>query len=93
LIISTFVLQFLPKFDCEKKTTILTTNISKSWFKNYFFVFLILQHIQGISRNQVQMYSLEDKITTDLSVSFINTFLKFIKAKKAVFSSFEFSNK
>jgi len=52
-----------------------------------------MQHIQGIPRNQLQMASLEDKTTADLSVSFINTFLKFIKAKKAVFSSFEFSNK
>ena len=77
----------------KKKPHNLSTNISKSWFKNDFFVFLILQYIQGVTRNQVQMYSLEDKTTTDLSVSFINTFLKFIKAKKAVFSSFEFSNK
>jgi hypothetical protein len=90
LLISTFVLQFLPKFDCEKKTTILTTNISKSWFKNYFFVFLILQHIQGISRNQVQMYSLEDKITTDLSVRFIYPFFKFIELKKLFLAHLNF---
>ena len=52
-----------------------------------------MQHIPGIPRNQLQIAGLEDKITTDLSVRFINIFLKFIKVKKAVFNSFEFSNK
>ena len=38
--------------------------------KNEKVVFLYMQHIQGISRHQLQMSSLEDKITTDNPVRF-----------------------
>ena len=37
-----------------------------------------MQHIQGISRNQLQMGSLEDKITADNPVRFIEAFVKTI---------------
>lgn len=37
-----------------------------------------MQHIQGISRNQLQMVSLEDKITADNLVRFIEAFVKTI---------------
>ncbi len=36
-----------------------------------------MQHIQGISRHQLQMNSLEDKITVDNPVRFIEAFLGF----------------
>ena len=34
-----------------------------------------MQHIQGISRHQLQMSSLEDKISVDNSVCFIDAFV------------------
>ena len=46
-----------------------------------------MQHIQGISRNQLQMGSLEDKISTDNPVRFIDAFVGFIDLKKVVFKS------
>lgn len=44
-----------------------------------------MQHIQGISRNQLQMGSLEDKITSDNPVRFIEAFVSFIDLKKVGF--------
>jgi hypothetical protein len=44
-----------------------------------------MQHIQGISRNQLQMVSLEDKISTDNPVRFIDAFVSFIDLKKVGF--------
>jgi hypothetical protein len=37
-----------------------------------------MQYIQGISRNQLQIGSLEDKITADNSVRFVEAFVGFI---------------
>jgi len=37
-----------------------------------------MQYIQGISRNQLQIGSLKDKINTDNSVRFIEAFVGFI---------------
>jgi len=37
-----------------------------------------MQHIQGISRNQLQIVSLEDKITPDNPVRFIDAFVSYI---------------
>ncbi len=37
----------------------------KKCLKMLFFVYFTMQHIQGISRNQLQMGSLEDKIVAD----------------------------
>ncbi|WP_438967280.1 hypothetical protein [Flavobacterium sp.] len=39
-----------------------------------------MQHIQGISRHQLQMSSLEDKISADNSVRFIDVFVHHIDA-------------
>jgi hypothetical protein len=50
-----------------------------------FFVFLIMQHIQEISRNQLQMVNLEDKISTDNLVRFIDAFEDFINLEKVNF--------
>jgi hypothetical protein len=36
-----------------------------------FFAYFIMQHIQGIFRNQLQMGSLEDKIITNNPIRFI----------------------
>jgi transposase len=44
-----------------------------------------MQHIQGISRNQLQMGSLEDKISTENPVRFIDAFVSFIDLKKVGF--------
>jgi len=44
-----------------------------------------MQYIQGISRNQLQMASLEDKISTDNPVRFIDAFVSFIDLKKVGF--------
>lgn len=38
-------------------------------------MFLNMQHIQGISRHQLQITSLEDKITLDNLVRFIDAFV------------------
>jgi recombinational DNA repair protein RecR len=68
-----------------KKPHNLPTNISKSLFKNDFFVLLTMQHIQGISPNQLQMSSLENKISNDNLVRFIDAFVSFIDLKKVGF--------
>jgi hypothetical protein len=73
-----------------KKPHTLSTNISKSLFKNIFFLFLKMQHIPGIPRNQLQTASLEDKITADLYVRFIYPFFKFIELKKLFLAHLNF---
>ena len=47
-----------------------------------------MQHIQGISRNQLQMVSLEDKIAPDNAVRFIDTFVSVIDLKIFDFCQF-----
>lgn len=44
-----------------------------------------MQHIQGISRNQLQIVSLEDKIAVDNPVRFIDAFVGLIDLKKIGF--------
>ena len=46
-----------------------------------------MQHIQGISRHQLQMISLEDKITSDNPVRFIDVFVNSIDLQKIGFIS------
>ena len=46
-----------------------------------------MQHIQGISRNQLQVVSLEDKITSDNEVRFIDAFVSAIDLEKIGFKS------
>ena len=46
-----------------------------------------MQHIQGISRHQLQMSSLEDKISADNPVRFIEAFVNHIDAVKLGFQS------
>lgn len=46
-----------------------------------------MQHIQGISRNQLQMCSLEDKISSDNSVRFIDAFVSVIDLAKIGFKT------
>ena len=52
---------------CEKTSQPPLANILKS----LFFYFINMQHIQGIYRNQLQMGSLEEKISADNPVCFI----------------------
>lgn len=49
-------------------------------------MFLIMQHIQGISRNQLHLSSLEDKITPDNPVRFIDAFVGCIELQKIGFT-------
>ena len=44
-----------------------------------------MQYIQGISRNQLQMGSLEDKIAADNPIRFIDAFVGFIDLQKIGF--------
>jgi hypothetical protein len=44
-----------------------------------------MQHIQGICRNQLQMGSLDDKITVDNPVRFIEAFVNHIDLVKIGF--------
>ena len=45
-----------------------------------------MQHIQGVSRYQLQMISLEDKIAIDNSVRFIDAFVGVIDLSKIGFT-------
>nr|WP_235819427.1 transposase [Flavobacterium oreochromis] len=45
-----------------------------------------MQHIQGISRNQLHLSSLEDKITSDNPVRFIDAFVQYIDLQKVGFT-------
>ncbi|WP_225556580.1 IS1182 family transposase [Flavobacterium columnare] len=46
-----------------------------------------MQHIQGISRNQLPVSSLEDKITSDNPVRFIDAFVEHIDLQKVGFTA------
>ena len=46
-----------------------------------------MQHIQGISRNQLQVSSLEDTISQDNPVRFIDAFVNHIDLNKIGFES------
>ncbi len=46
-----------------------------------------MQHIQGISRNQLHASSLEDKITSENPVRFIDAFVEHIDLQKVGFTA------
>lgn len=52
-----------------------------------------MQHIQGISRNQLHLSSLEDKITPDNPVRFIDVFVVLIELEKIGFTLKQTSKK
>ena len=54
--------------------------------KTGFFVFLGMQHIIGISRHQMHISSLEDAISPDNQVRFIDAFVSFVDLSKLGFS-------
>lgn len=54
--------------------------------KTGFFVFLRMQHISGISRYQMRISSLEDAISPDNQVRFIDAFVTFLDLSKLGFS-------
>ena len=64
---------------CNKCSEILVRKI-------YTFVYLLVQHIQGISRNQLQVSSLEDTIAADNPVRFIDAFINSIDLEKIGFT-------
>ena len=53
--------------------------------KNKVFVYLVMQHIQGISRHQLQVVSLEDTISQDNPVRFIDVFVHSIHLERIGF--------
>lgn len=53
--------------------------------KTGIFVFLRMQHISGISRHQMRISSLEDTISPDNPVRFIDAFVSFLDLLKLVF--------
>ena len=81
-----FFLGFSLTSVCEK-TSLTLTNITKnSCHIHYDFLYLVMQHIQGISRQQVQLESLEDKISVDNSVQFIVAFVGVLDMEKLGFT-------
>lgn len=54
--------------------------------KTGIFVFLSMQHISGISRHQMRISSLEDTISPDNPVRFIDAFVSFLDLSKLGFS-------
>jgi len=64
--------------DCEKTPQSFDKNNKINWIIKFIFVYLTMQYIQGISRNQLQIGSLEDKINADNSVRFVEAFVGFI---------------
>ncbi|RBN49374.1 hypothetical protein [Flavobacterium psychrolimnae] len=54
--------------------------------KRRFFVFLKIQHFTGISRQQMRFSSLEDTISPDNQVRFIDSFVEFTDLSKLDFA-------
>ena len=54
--------------------------------KNIVFLSLTMQHITGISRHQLQVSSLEDTISQDNSIRFIDAFVNLIDFEKLGFT-------
>jgi hypothetical protein len=62
-----------------KKLPLPPINILKNVItKDLFFVILTMQHITGISRQELQMSRLEDKIGTENPVRFVDAFVEHI---------------
>ena len=70
----------------KKPVVFFQTNIPKSWFKNKNIRILTMQHISGISRQQIQFSSPEDEIALDNSVRFIEAFVETISIQKLGFT-------
>ena len=51
-----------------------------------FFVILRMQHMSGISRNELRLSSLEDASSADNQVRFIDAFVSFLDLSKLGFS-------
>ena len=81
-----FFKAFLPTSDCEKTSQSVQQIYLKTCKKNRKEVFLSMQHIQGISRNQLQVSSLEDTISADNPVRFIDAFVGTIDLEKLGFT-------
>jgi HJR/Mrr/RecB family endonuclease len=66
-----------------KKLPLSPTNILKNvCAKDLIFIVLIMQHITGISRQKLQMSSLEDKIGTENPVRFVGFLRNILDATK-----------
>jgi hypothetical protein len=70
----------------KKLRFLFSTNIEKYCLKTGIFVFLEMQHILGISRQQMRISSLEDAIATDNQVRFIDAFVSFVDLTKLGFA-------
>jgi hypothetical protein len=60
---------------CEKTSVLFDSNIEKQLYKNSAFCVLNLQHITGTPRNQITFSSLEDTISLDNPIRFIDAFV------------------
>jgi hypothetical protein len=60
----------------------------KTCKKNKDIVCLLMQHIEGISRQQLQVVRLEDPISQDHPVRFIDAFVHSIKLERIGFREY-----
>ncbi len=70
-----------------KKKQHLPNKYKKILVRNHYFVCFSMQHIQGISGNQQQVSSLEDTISADNPVRFIDAFVNSINLEKLEFTT------
>ncbi|WP_417940351.1 transposase [Flavobacterium sp. RS13.1] len=70
----------------KKLRFLFSTNIEKYCLKTGFFVFLRMQHILGISRQQMRFSSLKEAISADNQVRFIDAFVTFLDLEKLGFA-------
>jgi hypothetical protein len=78
---------FLPTSVCEKNLRFHLPKVVKNiWILDTYFVVLSKQHITGISRQQLQISSLEDKITQDNPARFIDAFIENISLEAIGFT-------
>jgi transposase len=70
-----------------KKLPFISSKIvKKTVIKHRKVVYLMMQHITGISRQELQMSSLEDKISSDNPVRFIDAFVEHISLESVGFT-------
>lgn len=81
-----FFLKYPTTSDCEKTSQSLQQIYLKTCKKNRKDAYLKMQNIQGISRNQLQVSSLEDTISADNPVRFIDAFVGTIDLAKIGFT-------
>ena len=72
---------------CEKTSVFFFQIYLEYLIKGRKVVYLTMQHISGISRQQIQISSLEDKITTENPIRFIEAFVENISLQALGFTT------